>query len=111
MPDENVQPDTEPPVDERRALLVAAHPDDIDFGSAGTVATWTDEGWRVTYCICTDGDAGGYDPSVARADIPAMRRAEQRAAAAEVGVTDLRFLGTPTVRSRCPPRSYATSSG
>ena len=43
-----------------RVLCVLAHPDDIDFGSAGTVATWTAAGTEVTYCIVTDGDAGGF---------------------------------------------------
>jgi LmbE family N-acetylglucosaminyl deacetylase len=76
-----------------RALVVVAHPDDVDFGSAGTIALWTKSGIEVTYCIVTDGDAGGFDPAVARADIPRIRRAEQEAAAVEVGVFDVRFLG------------------
>jgi LmbE family N-acetylglucosaminyl deacetylase len=76
-----------------RALVVTAHPDDVDFGSAGTIATWTAKGIDVTYCIVTDGDAGGFDPDVPRTDIPRIRRAEQTAAAAIVGVTDVRFLG------------------
>jgi LmbE family N-acetylglucosaminyl deacetylase len=78
-----------------RALVVVAHPDDIDFGSAGTIATWTDEGIAVTYCICTDGDAGGFDPAVPRDQIGGIRQAEQRAAAKEVGVEDVLFLGYP----------------
>jgi LmbE family N-acetylglucosaminyl deacetylase len=78
-----------------RALVVVAHPDDVDFGAAGTVATWTDEGIAVTYCICTDGDAGGFDHAVAREDIGGIRQAEQRAAAKEVGVEDVVFLGYP----------------
>jgi LmbE family N-acetylglucosaminyl deacetylase len=78
-----------------RALCVAAHPDDLDFGSAGTVATWTSAGTKVTYCILTDGDAGGFDEKVPREEIGPLRRAEQRAAAAAVGVTDVRFLGYP----------------
>lgn len=76
-----------------RALVVTAHPDDVDFGAAGTAAKWTDEGVDVTYCVITDGDAGGFDPSVDRADIPGIRRREQVAAAACCGVTDVRFLG------------------
>jgi LmbE family N-acetylglucosaminyl deacetylase len=75
-----------------------AHPDDVDFGSAGTVALWTDEGIEVTYCIITDGDAGGFDPAVPRSEIGAIRRAEQQAAAKEVGVCDVRFLGYPDGR-------------
>ncbi|MCW2599120.1 MAG: GlcNAc-PI de-N-acetylase [Frankiales bacterium] len=78
-----------------RALVVVAHPDDADFGAAGTIATWTDEGIAVTYCICTNGDAGGFDPAVPREDIAGIRQAEQRAAAKEVGVDDLVFLGYP----------------
>ena len=76
-----------------RVLVVTAHPDDVDFGVAGSVATWTDAGVAVTYCICTDGQAGGFDDAVNRADIPRIRREEQLAAAAEVGVSDVRFLG------------------
>ena len=78
-----------------RALVVTAHPDDVDFGAAGTIAHWTDEGIKVTYCVITDGDAGGFDPTVPRSDIPAIRRMEQVAAAARVGVDDVRFLGHP----------------
>jgi LmbE family N-acetylglucosaminyl deacetylase len=80
--------------DERtRALVVTAHPDDVDFGAAGTVATLTDEGWAVSYCVITDGDAGGFDPSVERAEIPRIRRAEQTEAARLLGVDDLHWLG------------------
>jgi LmbE family N-acetylglucosaminyl deacetylase len=77
---------------------VAAHPDDVDFGVAGTVATWTDAGIDVSYCIVTDGDAGGFDPAVPRAEIPRIRRSEQTAAAKTVGVTDLHFLAYPDGR-------------
>ncbi|MGB8650116.1 MAG: PIG-L deacetylase family protein [Mycobacteriales bacterium] len=78
-----------------RALVVVAHPDDVDFGAAGTIATWTDEGIEVTYCICTDGDAGGFDPAVPRDAIAGIRQAEQRRAAKEVGVSEVVFLGYP----------------
>ena len=78
-----------------RALVVVAHPDDVDYGAGGTIATWTDEGIAVTYCICTDGDAGGFDPAVPRDQIGGIRQAEQRAAAKEVGVEDVVFLGYP----------------
>jgi LmbE family N-acetylglucosaminyl deacetylase len=81
--------------DVERVLVVAAHPDDVDFSCAGTVARWTDAGIRVVYCIVTDGDAGGHDDSVPRAEIAPLRRKEQTAAAACVGVHDLRFLGYP----------------
>lgn len=79
--------------DPQRILCVAAHPDDIDFGCAGSVAAWTDEGIEVAYCIITDGDAGGFDPDVPRNRIGGIRRDEQRSAAAVVGVSDVTFLG------------------
>lgn len=82
----------------QRVLMVAAHPDDLDFGSAGTVATWTDAGIEVFYCIVTDGDAGGFDPHVPRAAIGGIRQDEQRKAAATLGVTDVEFLGYPDGR-------------
>jgi LmbE family N-acetylglucosaminyl deacetylase len=80
-----------------RALCVLAHPDDVDFGSAATVATWTAAGTEVVYCIVTDGDAGGYDETP-REQMGPLRQAEQRAAAKEVGVSDVRFLGYPDER-------------
>jgi LmbE family N-acetylglucosaminyl deacetylase len=76
-----------------RALVVTAHPDDVDFGAGGTVMALVKAGVTVTFCICTDGDAGGFDDSTDRSEIPAIRRAEQVAAAAVYGVTDVRFLG------------------
>ena len=82
----------------RRALVIAAHPDDIDFSAAGTVARWADAGIEVAYCLVTDGDAGGFDQSFPRAEMAPLRRKEQTAAAACVGVHDLRFLGYPDGR-------------
>ena len=79
----------------QRILIIVAHPDDVDFSAAGTIARWTDAGIEVVYCLVTDGDAGGHDDSVPRAEIAPLRRKEQTAAAASVGVTDLRFLGYP----------------
>ncbi len=81
-----------------RVLVVVAHPDDCDFGSAGTTAKWTRAGVEVSYCLTTDGDAGGSDRSISRAEVAQLRRREQTAAAAEVGVTDLTFLGYPDGR-------------
>ncbi|HEV3124376.1 MAG TPA: PIG-L deacetylase family protein [Candidatus Dormibacteraeota bacterium] len=88
-------PDTET-VD--RILVVSAHPDDVDFGAAGSIATWTDAGIEVSYCMVTDGDAGGSDESMSRAEMARIRRAEQTAAAATVGVHDLHWLGYPDGR-------------
>jgi LmbE family N-acetylglucosaminyl deacetylase len=81
-----------------RILLINAHPDDVDFGAAGTVARWTDAGIEVVYCVVTDGDAGGSDPTVSRSDMAALRRGEQTEAARQVGVHDVRFLGYPDGR-------------
>ena len=81
-----------------RVLVVTAHPDDVDFGAAGSVATWTAQGIQVSYCVCTDGDAGGSDESVSRAEMARIRRAEQSAAAATVGVSDLHWLAHPDGR-------------
>lgn len=78
-----------------RILVIAAHPDDVDFGSAGTIAKWTEAGIEVSYCIVTNGDAGGSDPTVSRTEMVALRQAEQTAAAKQVGVSDLHFLGYP----------------
>ncbi len=77
----------------RRILVITAHPDDVDFGAAGTVAGWTDRGIEVTYCVVTDGDAGGRDMDITPADLVVARRAEQLAAAKCVGVSDVRYLG------------------
>jgi LmbE family N-acetylglucosaminyl deacetylase len=84
--------------DVQRILVITAHPDDVDFGAGGTVATWTAKGIEVSYCVITDGDAGGFDPTIPRADIPGIRRAEQTAAAEVLGVTDLHWLGYPDGR-------------
>ncbi len=81
-----------------RILVVAAHPDDIDFGAAASIAAWTQQGVEVSYCLVTDGDAGGFDETVSRADMALIRRREQTAAAEVVGVTDLHFLGYPDGR-------------
>jgi LmbE family N-acetylglucosaminyl deacetylase len=81
-----------------RVLVVTAHPDDVDFGFAGMVATMTDAGIEVTYCIVTDGDAGGSETGVPRSEMGPKRREEQTAAAAVVGVHDLHFLGYPDGR-------------
>jgi LmbE family N-acetylglucosaminyl deacetylase len=74
-----------------RVLSIAAHPDDIDFGTAGTTAALVKSGAEVTYLLCTRGEQGGFDDTP-RAEMPALREREQRAAAAAVGVTDVRFL-------------------
>jgi LmbE family N-acetylglucosaminyl deacetylase len=75
-----------------RVLCVSAHPDDIEFGCSGSVATWTDNGDDVTYCIVTDGSTGTADPELAGERLAKIRRDETLEAARIVGVTDVRFL-------------------
>ena len=75
-----------------KILVVTAHPDDVDFGAAGSVAGWVAEGHEVAYCLCTSGDAGEAPADLPRSEVAALREREQRAAAAVVGVTDLTFL-------------------
>jgi LmbE family N-acetylglucosaminyl deacetylase len=72
-----------------------AHPDDAEFGAAGTVALWVDRGVEVDYVICTDGAAGAADPDIDTSRLPAIRQEEQRQAADILGVKDVVFLGHP----------------
>ncbi len=75
-----------------KALLIVAHPDDIDFGAAGTVATLTDHGVEVVYGLVTSGQAG--EPSdLTPEELTEIRQKEQTDAAAIVGVTELHWLG------------------
>jgi LmbE family N-acetylglucosaminyl deacetylase len=79
----------------RRALFIAAHPDDIEFVTAGTAARWSSGGCKVRYVLVTRGDAGSHDPGADREELARVRMAEQRAAARAVGVEDVTFLGYP----------------
>jgi LmbE family N-acetylglucosaminyl deacetylase len=78
------------PEDWSRALVVVAHPDDMEYGASGAVARWTDQGKEVAYLLVTRGEAGidGLSPN----ECGPLREAEQRAACAAVGVTELEFL-------------------
>jgi LmbE family N-acetylglucosaminyl deacetylase len=87
-------PDDRLPTPER-ALVVAAHPDDAEFGAGGTVARWVDEGTEVRYLIATRGDKGSDDPNVDVGELIARRESEQRAAAGQVGVETVDFLDEP----------------
>jgi LmbE family N-acetylglucosaminyl deacetylase len=77
-----------------RVLCVAAHPDDIDYGAAGTVAGLTGRGVEVSYCVVTDGQAGEA-AGTPRDEVAALRQHEQRQSARLVGVSDLTFLSYP----------------
>ncbi|MER6512317.1 PIG-L deacetylase family protein [Nonomuraea sp. NPDC001636] len=78
------------PADWQRALAVVAHPDDLEYGCASAVATWTDAGREVAYLIATRGEAGidTLDPAACGP----VREREERASAAVVGVTTVEFL-------------------
>ncbi len=75
------------------AMVIVAHPDDAEFTMAGTVAVWTRGGCRVTYVVCTDGNAGSHEAGMTREKLADIRRAEQRAACAVLGVSEVVFLG------------------
>lgn len=83
------------PVDEdwSRALAVAAHPDDLEYGTAAAIARWTSQGKHITYLLVTDGEAGidGMEP----AEAGPLRREEEIRSAAAVGVDTVEFLGLP----------------
>lgn len=74
-------------------MVVFAHPDDAEFGSAGTVAGWTRQGIEVAYVCVTDGSAGSNEPGARREDILRVREQEQRAACDVLGVKDITNLG------------------
>ena len=71
----------------KSAMVIIAHPDDAEFATAGTVAAWTKAGCQVTYVVCTDGNAGSHEPGITREKLAEIRRAEQRAASAALGVS------------------------
>ncbi len=75
-----------------RVLLVAAHPDDPEFGAGGTVGAWTQEGREVYYLLCTRGDKGTDDSNMLPGRLMQIREQEQRAAAAVLGVRQVEFL-------------------
>ncbi|MGV9307644.1 PIG-L deacetylase family protein [Nonomuraea sp. NPDC003727] len=81
------------PQDWRRALAIVAHPDDLEYGCASAVASWTAEGREVAYLLVTRGEAGidTVDPAKAGP----LREREQRASAAVVGVDQVEFLDHP----------------
>lgn len=79
------------PQDWRRGLAISAHPDDLEYGAAGAVATWTAAGRELSYLLVTRGEAGIATMPPEQAG--PVREAEQRASAAEVGVTSVEFLG------------------
>lgn len=73
-------------------MFIFAHPDDIEFGTAGTAARWVQGGAEVAYVLLTSGDVGIADLSLTRQEAAAIREQEQRAAAEVVGVHEVIFL-------------------
>lgn len=76
-----------------KVLVITAHPDDVDFGAGGTVSHLISSGAQVSYLITTDGNQGGEDASISRAEMAQIRRSEQLAAGEVLGVSDITFLG------------------
>jgi LmbE family N-acetylglucosaminyl deacetylase len=76
----------------KRALVVAAHPDDSEFGCGGTAALWSRQGWEFYYLVCTNGNKGSADPEMTPERLAPLRQEEQRAAARRLGVKDVFFL-------------------
>jgi LmbE family N-acetylglucosaminyl deacetylase len=76
-------------------MVVFAHPDDAEIGCGGVVAKWIAAGCEVTYVLCTTGDAGTADPSMASAALAQKRAEEQREAADFMGVAHVVALGYP----------------
>lgn len=81
------------PEDWTRALVLVAHPDDIEYGGASAIARWTRQGKHVSYCLVTSGEAG--IDSMSPEEAAPVREREERASAAVVGVSDVEFLGHP----------------
>lgn len=76
-------------------MVVSAHPDDAEFGCAGSVAKWTREGRRVVYIVCTSGEKGTDNPDITSEQLAKIREKEQQDAAAVLGVSDVVFLRYP----------------
>lgn len=79
----------------KRAMVIVAHPDDIEFGCAGTVARWVRAGAEVCYVLVTSGDVGIATEGMTKAKATEIREAEQLAAAEVVGVKKVVFLREP----------------
>ena len=88
--------------DDRRLMLVHAHPDDESIGTGATMAKYAAQGAGVTLVTCTLGELGEIIPPDL-ADLAWDREnrlgehriGELAAACAALGVSDHRFLGGP----------------
>ena len=81
--------------DEINLMVISPHPDDCEFGIAGTVAKLTKEGKQVVYVICTNGNKGTSDRSLTPEKLAKIREKEQLAAAKVLGVKETVFLKYP----------------
>jgi LmbE family N-acetylglucosaminyl deacetylase len=77
------------------AMAIVAHPDDIEFSCAGTLARWAKAGARISYVLCTSGDVGIAEPGMTREQAAEIREAESREAARIAGATEIIFLRQP----------------
>jgi LmbE family N-acetylglucosaminyl deacetylase len=75
-----------------QVVVVTPHPDDAEYGVAGTVVRWVGEGKEVIYVVCTNGDKGTSDASVKPEELAKTREEEQIAAANLLGVREVIFL-------------------
>jgi len=94
-----------------QVMVVTPHPDDAEFGVAGTVARWVSEQKRVIYVVCTNGDKGTSDEGVSPEDLVKTRENEQTAAANLLGVKGVIFYVTPIRDWRTRGSSARRSSG
>jgi LmbE family N-acetylglucosaminyl deacetylase len=84
-------------IERKVGMAIMAHPDDYEFGAAGTIAKWIREGWTFYYVVCTDGGGGGSDEAIdcgasTRKELTKLRKREQRAAGDVLGLADVFFL-------------------
>lgn len=82
-------------VEQAQVMVIIPHPDDAEFGVAGTVAKWVREGRNVVYVVCTSGEKGTSDINVKPAKLAKTREQEQLAAAKVLGVREVVFLRHP----------------
>jgi len=78
-----------------QVMVVTPHPDDAEYGVAGTVARWASEGKEILYVVCTNGDKGTSDANMKPEDLANIREKEQMAAAKLLGVREVIFLRHP----------------
>ena len=78
-----------------QVMVVTPHPDDAEYGVAGTVARWAKEGKEIIYVVCTSGDKGTSDPNMKPEELAKIREQEQLAAAELLGVREVIFLRHP----------------